>query len=131
MMTDCSSSFHGSTTSSSDLNSHHGCGSATASRIRSIKLVRPHTSSGNNNSSNQTNLIGHPPFSSFGFSIRGGREFSTGFFVSSVLKGSEADLKGLQVRNCVQNGSEVNGNRVGMWIVSSRLNVMSANAKTE
>lgn len=85
-MTDCSS-IHDSTSSSSDLNSHHGA----MSKIRTVRLTRPHTGNRNNLT------LGHPPFSSYGFSIRGGREFGTGFFVSSVVKGSEADLKGLQV----------------------------------
>lgn len=84
-MTDCSS-IHGSTTSSSDLNSHHGA----MSKIRTVRLSRPHTGNRNNLT------LGHPPFSSYGFSLRGGREFGTGFFVSNVVKGSEADLKGLQ-----------------------------------
>lgn len=85
-MTDCGS-MHGSTTSSSDLNSHHGA----MSKIRTVRLMRPHTG-------NRSNLtLGHPPFSSYGFSLRGGREFGTGFFVSSVVKGSESDLKGLLV----------------------------------
>jgi harmonin len=85
-MTDCSS-IHGSTTSSSDLNSHNGA----MSKIRTIRLTRPHTG-------NQSNLtFGHPPFSSYGFSIRGGREYGTGFFISNVARGSEADLKGLTV----------------------------------
>jgi harmonin len=84
-MTD-SSSFHGSTTSSSDLNSHHAM-----SKIRTIRLNRPHTGNRNNLT------LGHPPFSSYGFSLRGGREYGTGFFVSNVVKGSEADLKGLQI----------------------------------
>lgn len=92
-MTDCSS-IHGSTSSSSDLNSHHG-GCGAVSRIRTIKMARPHTGNGH------TNLIGHPSFASFGFSLRGGREFGTGFFVSNVIKGSEADLKGLQVYEIV------------------------------
>lgn len=35
--------------------------------------------------------------SSFGFSIRGGREFGTGFFISRIIKGSEADQQGLRV----------------------------------
>lgn len=86
-MTDCSST-HGSSTSSSDMNSHH----RTVSKIRTIRLLRPHS---NGNRGNLT--LGHSPFSSFGFSLRGGREFGTGFFISSVVKGSEADLKGLQV----------------------------------
>lgn len=85
-MTDCSS-IHESTSSSSDLNSHHGA----MSKIRTVRLIRPHTGNRNNLT------LGHPPFSSYGFSLRGGREFGTGFFVSSVVKGSEADLKGLQV----------------------------------
>lgn len=85
-MTDCSS-IHGSSTSSSDLNSHHGA----MSKIRTVRLIRPHTGNRNNLT------LGHPPFSSYGFSLRGGREFGTGFFVSNVVKGSEADLKGLQV----------------------------------
>lgn len=85
-MTDCSS-IHGSTTSSSDLNSHHGA----MSKIRTVRLLRPHTGNRNNLT------LGHPPFSSYGFSLRGGREYGTGFFVSSVVKGSEADLKGLQI----------------------------------
>lgn len=85
-MTDCSS-IHGSTTSSSDLNSHHGA----MSKIRTVRLTRPHTGNRNNLT------LGHPPFSSYGFSLRGGREFGTGFFVSNVVKGSEADLRGLQI----------------------------------
>lgn len=100
-MTD-SSSFHGSTTSSSDLNSH------TMSKIRTIRLNRPHTGNKNNLT------FGHPPFSSFGFSLRGGREYGTGFFVSNVVKGSEADLKGLQVGDQIVRvgGSTGNSYRV-------------------
>ncbi|KAG5683612.1 hypothetical protein PVAND_012885 [Polypedilum vanderplanki] len=79
-----------STTSSNDLNSHHGI--HQVKRLRTIKLTRPHTGT------NHANLtIGHPLISSFGFSLRGGREFGTGFFISNVYKGSEADMKGLKV----------------------------------
>lgn len=79
-----------STTSSNDLNSHHGI--HQVKRLRSIKLTRPHTGT------NHANLtIGHPLISSFGFSLRGGREFGTGFFISNVMKGSEADVKGLRI----------------------------------
>jgi hypothetical protein len=85
MMTDSSMS----TTSSNDLNSHHGI---QVKRLRTIKLTRPHTTG------NHANLtIGHPLISSFGFSLRGGREYGTGFFISNVMKGSEADVKGLKV----------------------------------
>lgn len=59
------------------------------SKIRTVRLIR--------NRNNNSLTIGHPPFSSYGFSLRGGREYGTGFFVSSVVKGSEADLKGLQI----------------------------------
>lgn len=103
-MTDCGS-IHGSTCSS-DLNSRD-C--AHSSRIRIVKLVRPHASS-------RSNIIGHATYSSFGFSIRGGeemwflhfcdvilslnfagREYGTGCFVSHVAHGSEAHRRGLRV----------------------------------
>lgn len=87
MMTDCSS-IHGSNSSSSssgDMISSHG----VTARIRIIRLYRP-------NQTSRRVLIG-PPNSTYGFSIRGGREFNTGFFVSRIEKGSEADLKGLRV----------------------------------
>lgn len=44
----------------------------------------------------------------FGFSIRGGSEYRTGFFVSHVEPGSEADLQGVQVR------VRVGGRRLGI-----------------
>lgn len=73
------------------------------SKIRTIRLTRPHTG-------NQNNLsLGHPPFSSYGFSIRGGREFGTGFFVSNVVRGSEADLKGLIVGDQIVRVGGVTG----------------------
>lgn len=37
------------------------------------------------------------PQGSLGFSLRGGREHGTGFFVSAVEKGSEAYIQGLMV----------------------------------
>lgn len=57
------------------------------SRIRIVRLNR-------NRSSIQR---------SFGFSLRGGKEYGTGFFVSHVEKGSEADLRGLRVRYVYSN----------------------------
>ncbi|KAL7030819.1 hypothetical protein ACKWTF_006798 [Chironomus riparius] len=95
-----------STTSSNDLNSHHGI--HQAKRLRTIKLNRPHTGK------NHANLtIGHPLMSSFGFTLRGGREFGTGFFISNVMKGSEADIKGLK------SGDQIIrvGNSTGMYRV--------------
>ncbi|XP_055710946.1 uncharacterized protein LOC129806406 isoform X2 [Phlebotomus papatasi] len=85
MMTDCSS-IQGST-SSSDITSSRGI----APRIRVIRLTRPHSGARNGT------LLATPGHASFGFAIRGGREFGTGFFVSRVEKGSEADHQGLRV----------------------------------
>lgn len=93
VMTDCSS-FRSSTnsTSYSDLiPSSVKMGSSVTSggasnkntRIRIVRLNR-----------NRTNITRN-----FGFSLRGGKEFGTGFFVSHVEKGSEADLRGLRVSN--------------------------------
>ena len=79
-MTDCSS-IHGSS-SSSDITSSRG---SSNPRIRVIRLTRPQY--------HQTHA-GNP---SFGFSLRGGREYGTGFFISRVEKGSEADVQGLRV----------------------------------
>ncbi|XP_059619167.1 uncharacterized protein LOC132263422 [Phlebotomus argentipes] len=84
-MTDCSS-IQGST-SSSDITSSRGI----APRIRVIRLTRPHACARNGT------LLATPAHASFGFAIRGGREFGTGFFVSRVEKGSEADHQGLRV----------------------------------
>ncbi len=87
-MTDCSS-IHGSTSSSDFCCSRErDCDPST--KIRVIKLVRPHANKG------RKTLIGQPT-STFGFSLRGGREFGTGFFVSHVVPGSEADRKDLRV----------------------------------
>ena len=85
-MTDCSSSMHGSTSSSDVNSSSRSCDS----RVRDVKLVRPHSNAG------RSKVLGSVT-STYGFSLRGGREFGTGFFVSNVMKGSEADLKDLRV----------------------------------
>lgn len=87
VMTDCSS-FRSSTTSTfSDMipssvkvGSNPGATNKNT-RIRIVRLNR-----------NRTNIA-----QNFGFSLRGGKEFGTGFFVSHVEKGSEADLRGLRV----------------------------------
>lgn len=60
-----------------------GPGSAIASsiggsRVKVVKLVRRHGES-------------------YGFSLRGGREHGTGFFISHVEQGSEAFHQGLRV----------------------------------
>uniref|UniRef100_A0A182YIC5 PDZ domain-containing protein n=1 Tax=Anopheles stephensi TaxID=30069 RepID=A0A182YIC5_ANOST len=58
-------------------------------RVRTVRLVRPH------HGYNHRNL----PItgSNFGFSIRGGLEYGTGFFVSAIERDSEADRQGLKV----------------------------------
>lgn len=67
------------------------CGSRN-NRIRTVRLVRP-----SNGPLPPPNLsCRHGP--SLGFSIRGGREHGTGFFVSYVESGSEANNQGLRVR---------------------------------
>ncbi|XP_055634954.1 uncharacterized protein LOC129774909 [Toxorhynchites rutilus septentrionalis] len=63
-------------------------GSTTGQRVRIVRLTRPQS-------------LGHHQFgsacSNFGFSVRGGLEYGTGFFVSAVEKDSEADRQGLRV----------------------------------
>lgn len=74
-----------------------GCGGGGGSssrgpnRVRTVRLVRP-----NINALPPPGLTcRHGP--GLGFSIRGGREHGTGFFVSSVESGSEAHRQGLRV----------------------------------
>ena len=74
---------------SSVCTSDSGGGSSDQSRMRTIRLHRRLTAS----------LPGPP---NFGFSVRGGREHCTGFFVSAVEQGSEAHCQGLKV-SFVQN----------------------------
>ncbi|XP_044748289.1 harmonin isoform X2 [Coccinella septempunctata] len=70
--------------------SSESCGSRT-SRVRTIRLVRP-----------SHGTLPPPSFTcrhgpSLGFSLRGGREHGTGFFVSYVEPASEAHRQGLKV----------------------------------
>ncbi|XP_055840995.1 putative uncharacterized protein DDB_G0277255 [Episyrphus balteatus] len=90
-MTDCSSSIQGSmcsTTASDVISSSTRSAIVSNPRIRVIRLVRP----------NSRRILVTPDNNvTFGFAIRGGKEFGTGFFVSRVEKSSEADIKGLRV----------------------------------
>ncbi|XP_055370993.1 transcription factor mef2A [Condylostylus longicornis] len=93
-MTDCSS-IQGSTSSSSDAMSSRGgsnnsaaSGGSGNSRIRIIRMIRPNS---------RRIILGPENNIGFGFAVRGGKEFSTGFFISKIDKGSEADLRGLRV----------------------------------
>ncbi|XP_073951851.1 harmonin-like [Choristoneura fumiferana] len=61
-------------------------------RVRVLRLLRPRRAS-----------------PAFGFSLRGGREYATGFFVSKVEFNSEAHLQGLKVGDQLVS---VNGYRV-------------------
>lgn len=89
MMMDYSSQYTGSTIGSDTMSESV---LSRQSRIRTIRLVRP------------TNGTLPPPGltcrhgPNLGFSIRGGREHGTGFFISSVELGSEAHRQGLRVR---------------------------------
>ncbi|XP_055909560.1 rho GTPase-activating protein gacU [Eupeodes corollae] len=88
-MTDCSSSIQGSMCSTmSDAILSARSAMVSNPRIRVIRLVRP----------NSRRILVTPDNNvTFGFAIRGGKEFGTGFFVSRVEKSSEADIKGLRV----------------------------------
>lgn len=71
------------------VSSNSSCTSSRApapARVRIVRLVR---NSGLYRLSCQT--------ATFGFSIRGGREFGIGFFVSHIDPESEADIRGLKV----------------------------------
>lgn len=80
--------YYSSTVSSETLS---GSVSSRSSRVRTVRLVRP--MHGTLPPPGLT--CRHGP--SLGFSIRGGREHGTGFFVSSVEVGSEAYRQGLKV----------------------------------
>ncbi|KAL1509883.1 hypothetical protein ABEB36_004554 [Hypothenemus hampei] len=77
-----------STMSSETLN--ESCGSRN-NRIRTVRLVRP------NHGTLPPPGVSYRHGSSLGFSLRGGREHGTGFFVSHVEVGSEAHVQGLKV----------------------------------
>ncbi|XP_050083088.1 uncharacterized protein LOC126569789 isoform X2 [Anopheles aquasalis] len=62
-------------------------------RIRIVRLVRPQTHALRSALPNVTTTSG----ANFGFSIRGGLEYGTGFFVSAIERDSEADRQGLKV----------------------------------
>uniref|UniRef100_A0A182QNC7 PDZ domain-containing protein n=1 Tax=Anopheles farauti TaxID=69004 RepID=A0A182QNC7_9DIPT len=66
-----------------------GGGGGGGQRVRTVRLVRPH------HGYNHRNLPASG--SNFGFSIRGGLEYGTGFFVSAIERDSEADRQGLKV----------------------------------
>lgn len=64
------------------------CAIPTCTRIRIVRLLRPHT---------RRMLVTPSATPSYGFAVRGGKEFGTGFFVSNVDRNSEAEQKGLRV----------------------------------
>ncbi|KAK5644117.1 hypothetical protein RI129_007962 [Pyrocoelia pectoralis] len=88
MMMDYGSQFTGSTISSDTMSGSVG---SVQPRIRTVRLVRP--SSGMLPPPNLTARFGP----NLGFSIRGGREHGSGFYVSVVEPGSEAHRQGLKV----------------------------------
>ncbi|XP_031338949.1 harmonin [Photinus pyralis] len=88
MMMDYGSQFTGSTISSDTMSGSVG---SVLPRIRTVRLVRP--SSGTLPPPNLTARYGP----NLGFSLRGGREHGSGFYVSVVDPGSEAHRQGLKV----------------------------------
>lgn len=62
-------------------------GGGGGQRVRTVRLCRPQGFG-----SHHFQVSGN-----FGFSIRGGLEYGTGFFVSAIEKDSEADRQGLRV----------------------------------
>lgn len=89
MMVENSSQYAASTMSSETLS---GSCSSRTNRIRTVRLVRPSNAS---NFPPPSLTCRHGP--SLGFSVRGGREHGTGFFVSHVEPASEAQRQGLMV----------------------------------
>uniref|UniRef100_A0A1B0AC32 PDZ domain-containing protein n=1 Tax=Glossina pallidipes TaxID=7398 RepID=A0A1B0AC32_GLOPL len=94
LLTDCSNSLRESTTSSSSdmltltTSASSWCAFSVSSRIRTVRLIRPHM---------RRILVVPGTTPTFGFTVRGGKEFGTGFFVSSVDRNSEAEQKGLKI----------------------------------
>uniref|UniRef100_A0A182I876 PDZ domain-containing protein n=1 Tax=Anopheles arabiensis TaxID=7173 RepID=A0A182I876_ANOAR len=87
-----SKSRHGAREKSLPLHKSLGEGAMDAgqqARVRTVRLVRPHHGYSHRN----LPITG----SNFGFSIRGGLEYGTGFFVSAIERDSEADRQGLKV----------------------------------
>ncbi|XP_039961406.1 putative uncharacterized protein DDB_G0282129 [Bactrocera tryoni] len=114
MLTDCSS-IQGSTASSSSdvmtlattsswcamsIPSSAAAAAVTSTRLRILRLVRPHA---------RRILVTPDTSPSFGFTVRGGKEFGTGFFISSVERNSEAELKGMRIGDQILR---INGFRV-------------------
>lgn len=72
-----------------------GISDSRNNRIRTVRLVRPN----HWNVPPPTYNCRHGP--SLGFSLRGGREHGTGFFVSNIEPGSEAQRQGLRVKTVI------------------------------
>ncbi|KAM7349072.1 uncharacterized protein ACRADG_008147 [Cochliomyia hominivorax] len=105
LFTDCSSMQGSTTSSSSDMmtlttNASSWCAIPACTRIRLIRLLRPHS---------RRILVAPGAVPSYGFSVRGGKEFNTGFFVSSVDRNSEAEQKGLRIGDQILR---INGFRI-------------------
>ncbi|XP_072942207.1 uncharacterized protein [Epargyreus clarus] len=82
---------------------------AVERRIRVVRLLRPRRAA-----------------PAFGFSLRGGREFATGFFISKVDHNSEAHLQGLKVGDQVVS---VNGYRVDDAVHAELVHYLSAQSR--
>ncbi|XP_017479601.1 PREDICTED: uncharacterized protein LOC108369112 [Rhagoletis zephyria] len=113
MFTDCSSIQGSTASSSSDVMTLATTASwcaisipstaaavAASTRLRILRLIRPHA---------RRILVTPDTSPSFGFAVRGGKEFGTGFFISSVERNSEAELKGMRIGDQILR---INGFRV-------------------
>ncbi|XP_026326728.1 uncharacterized protein LOC113235285 isoform X2 [Hyposmocoma kahamanoa] len=86
-----------------------GAAGAVERRIRVVRLLRPRRSA-----------------PAFGFSLRGGREYATGFFISKVDFNSEAHLQGLKVGDQLVS---VNGYRVDDAVHSELVHYLGSQSR--
>ncbi|VVC98653.1 unnamed protein product [Leptidea sinapis] len=98
-----------STTSASTRSGSRGDTAALERHVRVIRLLRPRRA-----------------VPAFGFSIRGGKEFATGFFVSKVELNSEAHLQGVKVGDQLVS---VNGYRVDDAVHSELVHYITSQAR--
>ncbi|XP_013185724.2 uncharacterized protein LOC106131249 [Amyelois transitella] len=85
------------------------CAAAVERRMRVVRLLRPRRSA-----------------PAFGFSLRGGREYPTGFFISKVEFNSEAHLQGLKVGDQLVS---VNGYRVDDAVHAELVHYLSSQSR--
>ncbi|XP_053600107.1 uncharacterized protein LOC128669362 isoform X2 [Plodia interpunctella] len=98
-----------STLSTTSGSGRAACVAAAERRVRVVRLLRPRRSA-----------------PAFGFSLRGGREYATGFFISKVEFNSEAHLQGLKVGDQLVS---VNGYRVDDAVHAELVHYLSSQSR--